>query len=418
MTDVAAPGHPIDAAAGVPRADVLIVDDNPVNRQLLTAILRREAVDLRAAVDGRDALEQAQAQPPDLVLLDIMMPNLDGYEVCAALKRDPRTAHVPVIFLSALAEAANKIRGLELGAVDYITKPFDRGEVVARVRTQLNLQRLAESLREAHIDLQAKQARIEHDLRAASVIQRSLLPAAAPLAIPGVELAWRLVPSASIGGDMLGCQPLGDDHLALFVFDVSGHGVPAAMVTVSVSQFLAPQCGRLMIRACQRPVPTPPAAVLALLEREYPFGRFERFLTMAYVVVELRTGRLRYAVAGHPPPIILRRDGALERLEVGGPLIGLGDELPFEEGEAQLGAGDRLLLYTDGLADAAVAGGAPDEGALERDIIAGRALSLEQACDALLAGRLAVDRPAPGIERDDMTLLALEYTGAVDGGAR
>lgn len=422
----AAGGEPIvsacdAAAAGAAIARVLIVDDNEINRRILTGILRKEAYTLLTARDGAEAIALARAEPPDLILLDIMMPGKDGYEVCADLKTDARTEDAPVIFLSALAETADKIRGLEMGAVDYITKPFDAGEVLARVRNQLKIQRLTAELRRANRGLRAQQALIDADLRAAAVIQQSLVPAIPP-PLPAIAVAWRFIPCQRIGGDLFNLVPLGPDHLAAYVIDVSGHGVPSAMVTVSLSQFLTPQAGRLYDRAAA--APATPAEVLRRLDREYPIERFDKFCTVAYALLDLRDGRLRYAVAGHPPPLLQRRAGGIEILDAGGPIIGLGAGLPFEDGDARLAPGDRLVLYSDGVTEHAAADGTLFGDDRFRAVLAecGDAAP-EAACEHVLAALRAhggdrgamARRETPtalGVPHDDdITLLTLEFRG-------
>jgi sigma-B regulation protein RsbU (phosphoserine phosphatase) len=401
-------------------ARLLIVDDNEINRRILSGILRQEAYALIVARDGREALALARADPPDLILLDIMMPGKDGYEVCAELKADARTEHIPVIFLSALAEAADKIRGLEMGAVDYITKPFDVGEVLARVRSQLKIQRLTADLRSANRELRAQQALIAADLRAAAVIQHSLVPAVPP-PLAAVAVAWRFLPCQSVGGDLFNLVPLGPDHLAAYVIDVSGHGVPSAMVTVSVSQFLSPHSGRLYAHGGSGE-PAAPAEVLRRLDREYPIERFDKFCTVAYALLDLRSGHLRYAVAGHPPPLLQRGDGSIEALRAGGPLIGMGTGLPFDDGEARLAPGDRLVLYSDGVTDHVGRTGAlfGDER-LRAAVARGRALAPDAACEVVLDALRAFSRGRHGAgdsptalgapHDDDITLLTLEYRG-------
>ncbi|MDX2168082.1 MAG: SpoIIE family protein phosphatase [Deltaproteobacteria bacterium] len=385
---------------------VLIVDDNAINRRVLQGMLRREPVALLTAADGEEALQIARRAPPNLILLDIMMPAKDGYQVCAELKADPRTEHVPVIFLSALSETADKIKGLELGAVDYITKPFDQGEVLARVRSQLKIQRLADEIRRANRELQDKQAHIEEDLKAAAAIQRSLVPQQAP-PLAGLTLAWRFIPCDRVGGDLFHFVPLPYGQLAVYVLDVSGHGVPAAMVTVSLSQYLSPQARHL---ADPHGVAHAPGAVLEQLDREYPMERFDKYFTIAYALIDPARGRLRYSLGGHPQPLVVRADGRVELLEAGGALIGLGAPLPFEEGELALARGDRVFLFTDGIAECenragALFGEARLHAALRRG---GR--TLDEACDGVIE---ALHGFAAGADsQDDITLVGLEYAGA------
>lgn len=134
--------HPADA----PRADILIVDDTPINLRLLANMLTEQGYKIRPASNGQMALVAAQAQPPDLILLDIMMPEMDGYEVCRNLKTDERTRHIPVIFISALGETLDKVTAFLIGGVDYITKPLQVEEVLARVETHLTISRLQKEL--------------------------------------------------------------------------------------------------------------------------------------------------------------------------------------------------------------------------------------------------------------------------------
>ncbi len=391
---------------------ILIVDDNQINRRVLISMLDRKRYTLLTAADGAEALAMARADPPDLILLDIVMPGMDGYQVCDELKADPRTERVPVVFLSALADTADKIRGLELGAVDYITKPFDQGEVVARVRSQLKIQRLATELLRANRELSEKQDFIDQDLRAAGAIQHSLLPAAPPPS-DTLRMAWRFMPCGRVGGDLFNFCAVTPDELAVFMIDVSGHGVPAAMVTVSLSQFLCAASGHLLAAATADSAPraAAPAEVLRRLEREYPMERFDKYFTIAYALIEHRTGRLRYSLGGHPQPLLLRADSRLEILDAGGPLIGSGSGLPFEEGEAQLEPGDRLLLYTDGIVEVREPSGASlGEHALHDTVIAARDLPMAALCDRVLESAVAFGagcRPD-----DDITLAVLEFHGA------
>ncbi|MDX2496308.1 MAG: SpoIIE family protein phosphatase [Desulfobacterales bacterium] len=217
---------------------------------------------------------------------------------------------------------------------------------------------LEKKLQTLNRELTVKQERIEQDLSAAARIQRSLLPKRLD-SLEGLDVAWKFKPCEKIGGDIFNLIQLDNDHWAIYIIDVAGHGVSAAMVAVTVFQYLQPQGGNLVIRPSeflktqkiQRP-----ARVLEFLDREYTFERFNNFFTMNYVVVNTKTGRLAASSAGHPPPIILRKDGTLELLKKGGRPIGtidlrLSDDEPivFEEERAQIHPTDKLLLYTDGV---------------------------------------------------------------------
>lgn len=328
---------------------VLVADDSRVNRSLLKGILSRHGFEVLEAADGEAALVTARETLPELILLDIDMPLLDGFGVCSELKKHAETAEVPIIFLSSFDESEQKIKGLELGAADYVTKPFDRGEVLARVRTQLRVLHLTRSLRDANRELLRQRQSLDDDLHAAAEIQRSLLPDLG--AEPSLRADWRFRPCSSIGGDMFNRLRLNSRQTAFYIVDVAGHGVPSALVSISVNHrlsqaWLAEQGGD------GSPVALSPSRVLRRLDFEYPIERFNRFFTIAYLLLDTVSGRLSYSCAGHPPPMVLRRDGSVRRLEEGGPPIGLGEYLDFEEGEVRLDPGDRLVLYTDGVVEA------------------------------------------------------------------
>ncbi len=332
---------------------ILIVDDNDFNLRLLRGILEKEGYEIIEAVDGEEAVDFALRELPDLILLDIMMPNKDGYEACSEIKSDNRTTNIAIIFLSAKAETKDKIKGLELGGADYVAKPFDRGEVLARVRAQLKIQNLTKNVIRANQDLLKKQEGLDNDLKAAAEIQKSLLPDTLP-GIKSLDVAWKFMPCQKIGGDLFNLLRLDEDHWAVYMLDVSGHGVPSAMVSVSVSQVLTPQTGYVVKKSI---IPPPhytivsPSEVLNELDREYPIDRFEKFFTISYHVLNIKTGLLKYSNAAHPPPILLHQDGTLELLKEGGTIIGMGGILPFEEGERQLCFGDKLFIYTDGIVE-------------------------------------------------------------------
>ena len=213
-------------------------------------------------------------------------------------------------------------------------------------------------LKQLNQDLTLKQDRLDQDLIAASEIQKSLLPANVSYG-EVLDVAWRFLPCDKIGGDIFNIIQLDDDHWAFYIIDVAGHGVPAAMVAVTVYQYLLPQSGNLMIRSeesLNMPEIRLPAQVLKFLDREYPFERFNNFFTMNYVILNIRTGTLTSSSAGHPPPIILRRDGNLVPLKKGGRPIGTIDlrlstdePIVYEEEQEQIGVEDKLLFYTDGV---------------------------------------------------------------------
>jgi sigma-B regulation protein RsbU (phosphoserine phosphatase) len=332
---------------------ILIADDHIVNRRLLVSILKKEGYEILEAADGEEAIELALRELPDLILLDIVMPEKDGYEVCSELQREGRSANIPIIFLSAKTEIEDKIKGLELGGADYVTKPFDKGEIIARIRAQLKIRDLTKKLMLANQELVEKQGLIDEDLKAAAEIQKSLLPIS-PLNIDKIDVAWRFMPCQRIGGDIFNMLRLDENHWGFYILDVSGHGVPSALVAVSVSQMMHLPIGFLLkksIRSSPYYEITPPAQVLKMLDREYPIERFNKYFTMSYLILNTKEGGIRYSNAGHPPPVLVRETGTLELLEEGGTIIGMEGVVPFYEGKKQLRFRDKLIMYTDGIVE-------------------------------------------------------------------
>ncbi len=394
---------------------ILIVDDNGVNRTLLATILKMAGFETAEAQSGEEALAKVVEFLPDLVLLDIMMPGMDGYEVCAALKADERTAAIPVIFLSALSEAADKIRGLETGGADYVTKPFSKGEVLARVRNQLKIRNLTQRLMQTNRELMEKQRKLDEDLKAAAVIQSSLLPTRPPT-FRNLTIAWRFQPCDLVGGDIFNVCQLDECHLGIYMVDVSGHGVPGAMVTVSVSQILQPESGYLKKHQDDFPYYriVSPVEVCQALDREYPIERFDKHFTIIYAVIHAHSGHLKYCSAAHPPPVLLRADGRIELLDRIGTFIGLGGIVPFEEDEKQLVDGDRLVFYTDGVVECEDEKGAFfGQGQFLTLLQKLQAEPLERFLDKILEALVGFAGPA-GF-RDDVSLVGIEFRVPLTG---
>jgi sigma-B regulation protein RsbU (phosphoserine phosphatase) len=314
---------------------VLIVDDTRTNLDLLSNGLRGEH-QISVALNGEAALEAAARTPPDLVLLDIMMPGLDGYEVCRRLRAQSETAEIPIIFLSSLDEVQNKARGFEAGANDYVTKPFELLEVKARVRSLLKAKAYSDAVKE----------QMASELRVARDIQMGMIPQdfGRWLKDYGVEVAGSLEPAREVGGDLYCVFPAGPDRLFLAMGDVSGKGIPAALFMVRVTSFL-----QLLARDVAEP-----ERILERLNNELaadnPSGMF---VTLAVAVFERRTRRLSLANGGQTRPILLRaNEPARWVVDQLGTALGLEPDLTFHRSELELCPGDNLLLYTDGVNEA------------------------------------------------------------------
>jgi sigma-B regulation protein RsbU (phosphoserine phosphatase) len=315
---------------------ILLVDDNPTNLQMLYQLLEKSiGGKLLVAKNGETALAIARKTRPDLILLDIMMPGIDGFEVCRRLKADPTTGPIPVIFLSALDETADKVKGLQLGAVDYVSKPFQAEEVVARVNTHLTIHRL-------NREIQKQRDQLEHELMVVSELQRELLPEGLP-SIRGLKLAVHYDTSRYAGGDYYDVIELPDGRCGLLVADSEGHSAPATVM-------MAMTCA--LFRSCPD-LHDQPDKVLDFINTNLCKVNKKSFVSALYAVYDSNRRTLKIVRAGHPLPILFRPgEGKACQLPCDGVfMMGFApyDRIPVTE--ISLGPGDRVLLYTDGVSE-------------------------------------------------------------------
>jgi sigma-B regulation protein RsbU (phosphoserine phosphatase) len=401
--------------AGQP-ASILIVDDTPANLQVLAGMLKDRGYKVRPVPSGKLALLAAQHDPPDLILLDINMPDMNGYEVCEHLKADDRLTGIPVIFISALTEQLDKVKAFTTGGVDYITKPFQMEELYARVETHLNIRRLQVQLEGTNAQLERVNARMSRDLKAAARIQKTFLPTAAPK-IPGVEFAWCYRPCDELAGDGLNIIPLGAGKVGLYVLDVSGHGVSSSLLSVTLSRLLSRPAEPSSILVRNHDAPdrfeiTPPAEVADRLNRLFPFETMtKQFATLIYGILDVPSGEFRYISAGHPGPMHLPAGGPPVIIETPGSPIGLADDA-YTERLVRLRPGERLYLYSDGLPEAMNGKGEPfGDARLLEAVNRGSIAPLEEGIGIVL-GEIARwqgdEKP-----QDDISLLAVELSAPV-----
>jgi len=383
------------------RASILVVDDEVDISTVLSVTLRRAGFDVRTANDGIEAIEAIRREPPDLVILDVMMPRLDGFETLKRIREHGPTTHLPVIMLSAKTQLTDKIRGFERGADDYVAKPFEPSEMLVRVQSLLKrtaLARLTGPLLGVLGDWSSAEgvAQLTRDLETARDIQTRLTPSVPP-ELAGLETGAVLRPSTMVGGDFFDIVPMGE-RIAVAVGDVSGKGIPAALLMVMV---------RTLLREIARGL-SEPAEVLARLNaslcRDMPPSMF---VTMVLAVLfPGRLGRVALASAGHPEPVLMRRGAAPKPVSVGGMILGVFQEAAFEEAEVDLEAGDSLIFLTDGVIEAPGADGKrAGLGRVLQALDRSRAESAQGQAEALTGEMLA---GAAGRMADDMTAFVLK----------
>src|SRR5271168_5343832 len=374
---------------------ILLVDDTPANIHIAQAILRDE-FRIRVATSGVKALELVKTEPmPALVLLDIEMPGMDGYEVCNRLKADPQTRDIPVIFLTGKTESEDETRGFEVGAVDYVHKPFSPMVVKARVRTHLTLRATSQQL--------ARQLlAINTELEMAREIQLAILPSETPK-IRGLDIAARYLPMSSVAGDFYDFIIVDEQHVGILIADVSGHGLPAALIASMLQVALTAQ----LAHAAE------PGKVLAGLNQAL-CGKFQHnFVTAAYVYLDLEKKVMKYGGAGHPPLLLWRKStcSASEVLE-NGLVMGQFEEATYDSLEVPVEAGDRFVLYTDGILETA--------NPAQEEFGTARFMKFMEANNKLAAGPFAdalllelarwLEQPPGEGHKDDISLLTVDVT--------
>ena len=333
------------AGAHTPAGTILVVDDNEMNRDLLSRRLRRDGHTVVIAEHGRAALDELARAPFDLVLLDIMMPELTGYEVLEILKKDPALCHIPVVMITAATEEESIVRCLLLGADDHLPKPFNPQVLRARVASSLAKKRL-------HDGEQVYAKSLERELEIGREIQLGFLPDTLP-SPAGWELCAHFRPARQVAGDFYDAFPLPAGRVGLVLADVCGKGVGAAL-------FMA--LFRSLIRALAEPQFAAASSVgdglhaTVQATNDYiarTHGRANMFATTFVAVLDPESGALDYVNAGHDPPAIVNSSGQVRaRLAPTGPALGLMPELVFGVASECLAPGDTLFAYTDGVVDA------------------------------------------------------------------
>jgi len=325
---------------------VLVVEDSPVNLQLALMQLQSLGYASDSAANGREAVEKMEESTFDIILMDCQMPEMDGFELCGRLRDEPRTANIPVIMVTAKSRIEDIETGFELGAMDYIRKPFNPRELVLRVGNALALKR-------SNDELTIWNKRVSRDLELAGTIQRSLFSD-----IPHfsrrfeVRIAYR--PCMHVGGDAFDIIPLPDGKLAIYVADVSGHGVAPAMI----SSLLKATASEMIRRYADKGPAEICNALNMVVRRRIDNPAY--FSTLFIAIHDPDRLEWRCMNCGHPNPLLIRSGNIVDTeafKQHGGVPIGFpfGSEKPYSVSDELVfkdEGNSYLLLYTDGLIEA------------------------------------------------------------------
>lgn len=398
---------------------ILAVDDDVDILDVLEMSLDSDGFDVITASDGLAAIEKAKSHVPDLILLDLMMPKMDGFEVIDNLRANSQTRAIPVIMLTARAQITEKLQGLDAGADDYITKPFDLKELTARIKAVLGrtqptkyINPLIGAMGDWFSETGVEQ--LASHLETAATIQQRLLPQSPPN-LPGFDINGILRSSTSVSGDFYDFIPLDDGCLGIIIADVRGKGIPAALLMVMI---------RTALRLVCRQESSPAAVIKSINDLLVIDTEPDLFATMVYGILNPKTLTFTYSNAGHCPPLHLKNTGnrnqrtigiqgknlAIHQLRTGGMIAGSFDFAEFENETVQLQYGDTIFFYTDGITEAEREkdGAFYGEERLLDVIRSSKNLSAEMICKTIEENLMNfIGRKQ---QTDDLTLVVLKAT--------
>jgi sigma-B regulation protein RsbU (phosphoserine phosphatase) len=406
---------------------ILLVDDDPVARRIHSMLLQSQGHEVEEASDGEHAWRAVQESQISFVVSDWMMPRLAGVDLCRRIRTAALDRYIYVILCTSRGEKADLIEGMDAGADDFLVKPVGPEELRVKVRAgervlslQQGLAQKNKELARINSQLECSHKLIEEDLRAAAWMQQRLLPSQS-LQANGLRCKWRLEPSGYVAGDIFNFFAMDEGVVGFYILDVSGHGVPAAMLSVTLSMILTPDAARgsplkHVKQSTQQVEILPPGDAIRELNRRFQ-SKDDRYFTMVYGLFDIGSGRLRVAQAGHPGPILITREGQPQIIGTGGMPIGLWPDIKFDCIELPVNAGDRLLLYSDGVTECVNSEG---EAFGEARLLSFLAKSSTQTLDAILDGLLHEIRSwrHGGDPADDISFLAIELSESLDPASR
>ncbi len=316
--------------------EILVIDDDRSIQMFLKRILQKQGYEVITASTGEEGILRTLNSPPALIICDWMMPGLSGLEVCDRIKKDPKLSTTFFILLTSLDSIADRVKGLDAGADDFITKPIEQNELQARVRAGLRLHQLSQ-------DLQTQKLLLETELAEASEYVKSLLPPA--LKYP-LSIKFKFLPSRQLGGDCFDYNWLDADSLAIYLLDAAGHGLKATLPSISVLNLLRS-------RALKDLNYYQPSAVLAALNNTFQINyENDKYFTIWYGVYNRVTRQLIYASGGHPPAIIISgttpTNTDVKRLKTPGIPVGMFPEAKYVDSSCYIEKSSTLYIFSDG----------------------------------------------------------------------
>ncbi|WP_308638007.1 PP2C family protein-serine/threonine phosphatase [Paenibacillus silvisoli] len=332
---------------------IAVVDDNPMNITVVREILKRAGyTNVLQAASGSELFGLLGLTPSgeeredgtaddghgiDLILLDMMMPGVDGITACSMINRSPRLKDIPIIMVTAIGDSKKLAEALDAGAIDYVTKPINRIELLARIRVALRLKEQKDWHKE-------RDRRMREELQLAREVQLAALPQPVDDERIAIDAIFR--PSEELSGDLYAWHRIDDSRYGVAVIDAMGHGISSSLACMFIASVLkeamTKQVGvRRVMKELNR----------RSMQLQFADQLVQYYFTGIYMVVDLNAGTIEYANAGHPPGMLIRKNGTIEQLAQGGVAIGMFSEMAVEKHTLAISPGDRIVLLTDGIYD-------------------------------------------------------------------
>jgi phosphoserine phosphatase RsbU/P len=322
---------------------ILIIDDDPFMQLVLKKTLLSQGYDVLAALNGEAGIAQAQQHQPAVIICDWQMPGMNGLDVCQHIKADPVLSKTFFILLTARSAVDDRVRGLDTGADDFLSKPIQVSELKARIRAGLRLYKASQDLQVLAEALQTQKQALEVELAEAADYVKSMLPA--PIS-GNITIASRFLPSSQLGGDCFDYYWLDPDYLMVYLLDVSGHGLGSALLSVAVQSVLRSQ-SLPGVNFYQ------PHLVLKALNEIFQMERHNnRYFTIWYGIYNQASRQLTYASAGHPPAVLVSEASAtpvVKRLKTRGQPIGMMPDAKYTSESCTVEHLSTLYLFSDGI---------------------------------------------------------------------
>lgn len=395
---------------------ILILEHEKKSPCLVKDMLRRSGLEVKREIMTDSTISKISALKPHVIIINSFEDEDISIRFLEEIKSDEKLSKQPVMVLLHGSNNNNKKHFIELNIDDYLQLPFDGYEFIHKVKKLIKIGELEKSmdlstqaLEESLLVISNQERELERNLNLAAKIQEALIPKTIGN-IPNCSFEWKFKPSGKVGGDIFDVFMLDEDHMGLYMIDVMGHGVASSMLAVALSEFLITDVDRTS--PLKRRINTPPyyeilspLQVVEYLNKRFPFSKYSHYFTIFYMVMNVKTGILKYVRAAHPAPLLIKNNGVITELDAYGTPVGFEFKEGYEEKTVDLDSGDNLIIYTDGLLEIEDKNGNPFKYA---DILKHFETEFENHSHMLTAN---LNQWVSGKNiKDDLTVLEMKWT--------